>query len=468
MSAEKGKLDTLYLVKWAVIVLLGIIVACIPFTAIFTLQIKIFCVITVVCIFMFALGVFDSPLVPSLILIFAYSYMTDLTTATSGFGKDAPWICISVLLMVGVMEKTNILKRMTYNVVLLCGGSYIGICLGFYILGFVLCFLGNNMCLGLCALAYGMIKSLDLGDSRASAGIMFAAFNGITEGAILIMDPTAPGFLFGMAATAIENTSTTFTYFDYFKNNLAWIPFFVIFFIIGVLMFKPKKGEDSKLTQGKAFFRAEKAKLGQFTKDEIKLTVIAVLLLVYLLTTGLTGLGMVYGFIGAVILMFLPGIRMGTREDIKKVNFAFPIFMVACIAIGTVATSVGLGDMLTALMTPVLNGMSKVGFLAMVYVIVFILNIFMTPMAIYASMIAPMCMMGSSILGFTNAWPIVMTIMLGAMNIVLPHENNSALYMYSLGVTKMKDFVKLFTVKTILTFGWLFVMIAYWSAIGLM
>lgn len=467
MSAEK-KLDTMYLVKWAVIVLLAVIVACIPVTDVFTFPIKIFCVITVACIFMFALGVFDSPLIPSLLLIFAYSFMTDLPTATSGFGKDAPWICISVLLMVAVMEKTNILKRMTYNVVLLCGGSYFGICLGFYILGFVLCFLGNNMCLGLCALAYGMIKSLDLGDSKASAGIMFAAFNGVTEGAILIMDPTAPGFLFGMAATAMPETSTSFTYFEYLKNNLAWIPFFVIFFILSTLLFKPRKGEDNKLDQGKEFFRAEKAKLGKFTTEEIKLTVIAVALLVYLLTTGITHLGMVYGFIGAVILMFLPGIQMGTREDIKKVNFAFPIFMVACIGIGTVATSVGLGEMLTTLMTPVLNGMSKVGFLAVIFIIVFILNIFMTPMAIYASMIAPMCMMGSSIVGFTSAWPIVMTIMLAAMNIVLPHENNSALYMYSLGVTKMKDFVKLFSIKSVLTFVWLFVMIAYWSAIGLM
>lgn len=467
MSVEK-KPDTLYLIKWAAIVILGILVACIPITAVFTAQIKIFCVITVVCIFMFALGVFDSPLIPSLILIFSYSYMTDLTTATSGFGKDAPWICIAVLLMVGVMEKTNILKRMTYNVVLLCGGSYFGICLGFYILGFVLCFLGNNMCLGLCALAFGMIKSLDLGDSKGSAGIMFAAFNGITEGAILIMDPTAPGFLFGMAATAIEGTSTSFTYFEYLKNNLAWIPFFVIFFFVGVLMFKPKKGEDDKLSKGKEFFRSEKEKLGAFTSEEIKLTVIAVLLLVYLLTTGLTGLGMVYGFIGAVILMFFPGIGIGTREDIRKVNFAFPVFMVACIAIGTVASTVGLGEMLTAIMTPALGGMSKVGFLALIYIIVFILNIFMTPMAIYASMIAPMCMMGASIIGFTNAWPIVMTIMLGAMNIVLPHENNLALYMYSLGVTKMKDFVKLFTIKSILTFIYLFIMIAYWSAIGLM
>ncbi|WP_343250706.1 SLC13 family permease [Diplocloster hominis] len=462
------KTDMRYLIKWAVIAVLGIIVACIPVTAVFTPQIKIFCVITVVCIFMFALGVFDSPLIPSLILIFAYSFMTDLTTATSGFGKDAPWICIAVLLMVGVMEKTNILKRMTYNVVLLCGGSYFGICLGFYLLGFALCFLGNNMCLGLCALAFGMIKSLDLGDSKASAGIMFAAFNGITEGAILIMDPTAPGFLFGMASTAIENTSTSFTYFEYFKNNLAWIPFFIIFFLVSVFLFKPKKGEDNKLSHGKEFFRNEKSQLGRFTLEEKKLTVIAVLLLVYLLTTGLTGLGMVYGFIGAVILMFLPGIQVGTREDIKKVNFAFPIFMVACIAIGTVASAIGLGEMLTSIMEPALGGMSKIGFLAMIFIIVFVLNIFMTPMAIYASMIAPMCMMGSSLMGFTNAWPIVMTIMLGAMNIVLPHENNSALYMYSLGVTKMKDFVKLFVIKSVMTFAYAFIMFAYWGAIGLM
>lgn len=467
MSTDK-KVDHMYQVKWAVIVLLGIILACIPVTEVFTADIKIFCVLTVVCIFMFALGVFDSPLIPSLILIFAYAYMTDLSTATAGFGKDAPWICISVLLMVGVMEKTNILKRMTYHVVLLCGGTYVGICLGFYILGFVCCFLGNNMCLALCALAFSMIKALELDDSRASAGIMFAAFNGITEGAILIMDPMTPGFQFGMAATAIESTSTTFTYFDYFKNNLAWFPFFIIFFVISVWLFRPKKGEDHKLSQGKVYFRTEKEKLGKFTVGEMKLTAISVLLLVYLLTTGITGLSMVYGFIGAAILMFLPGIHMGTKEDIKKVNFAFPIFMVACIGIGTVASAVGLGDMLTTVLTPVLNGMSKVGFLAVIYLIVFILNIFMTPMAIYASMVAPMCMLGSSIVGFTNAWPIVMTIILGAMNIVLPHENNSALYMYSLGVTKMKDFVKLFTLKTILTFVWLFVMIAYWSAIGLM
>ena len=461
------KIDGKAAIKWLVILVLALVCALIPTSDLYTVEMKIFLVITVVAILMLAFGLFDNPLVPSLVMIVGFTQLTDLNTAAGGFGKDAPWICISVMLLISVMNKTNLLKRLSYGLSIICGGTYFGICLGFYIIGLICTFFGNNMCLALCALACGMIKALDLEDSRASAGIMFAAFNGITEGAVLVMDPVFPTFQMGMAAEVVEGVDTTFGYGTYFVNNIAWIPFFVIFFIISVLMFKPKKDEVTKLSGGKAFFKEEKAKLGPMSGDEKKITAILIVLLIYLITNNWHGLGFLPGFLVAVIVCFIPGIKVADRTDVKNVNFAFPIFMVACIGIGSVATAVGFPEMLSSVMQPVLSGMSKVGFLVMVYIIIWVLNIFMTPMALYASMVAPLCVIGVSI-GFTSVWPIVMTVVFGAMNLFLPHENNSALYMYGLGVTKMKDFVKLFMVKSILTFGWLFVMIASWSAMGLM
>ena len=66
------------LIKMASLALVFLAIMLVPTNERFTPEIRLFIAITVFCIGLFALSIFDSPLVPSLILMFGYTSVSDL------------------------------------------------------------------------------------------------------------------------------------------------------------------------------------------------------------------------------------------------------------------------------------------------------------------------------------------------------------------------------------------------------
>lgn len=431
MPSTTKKLNA-YAIKWICLLVVAVVLFCLPTNVTFTQDIKIFVALTVCCIGMFALQLFDSPLIPSLILMFGYTSISDLGTIMGGWSKDAPWIVMCVFVIVAVMNKTPLLRRVAYRIVLLTGGSYVGICVGFYLVGLVLSLMGDSPCIAIITVAFGVVTSLKLENKKAAAGIMLCSFHGIMEGGMFVFSPTVGTFLYGTASSASELVPATSSYFEWFRNGAIYVPYYILLLVITILIFRPKDGLG---VNGKAYFKEELEKLGPMSKDEIKIGVIVLVMFAYLLTNFWHGYSMLYGFVAAAVLLFAPGIQVGNKDDIKQVNFAFPIFIVACLAIA---------------------------------VFCFLLNFVMTPMAVFSSLLVPLTIVTMSLPNFHDVFPLLNAILIGVGNLLLPHATTNSLILYSFGVMPMKDFLKGFGVKAVLSFAWLFVAVLYWKAIGLL
>lgn len=457
------------LFKWISLAVIAAIILSIPCTEEFTQQIKAFLVITVVCIGMIALQLFDSALIPSLLLLFSYTFIGDMSTVMYGWTQEAPWNVLSTFIILQAVEKTPLIKRISYRIMELLGGSYAGICVGLYIVGLCLSFMSDNTLPALLALAYGIVRALGLDHSKAGAGMMLCAYFGNIETATFIYNPTTDPFIYGMASSMVPGLQTNSNYGEWFLNGAVFVPYYILVLVITIYIFKQHKSTaESGTICAKEYFRQEIKSLGKVDKDEIRVAIILSAMLVFLLTNPLHKLSMVYGFVGAAVLLYVPIIGVGNGADLKKVNYSFTIFIVACISIGELAHELGVADLLISILLPHVSNSNLFIYFVTIAVVVFLLNFIMTPMAIYSSMLAPITAITMNIPGVLDVFPLLASVIVGVQNILLPHEIAYALMLYSFGVIELKDFTKIFGIKAVLAFSWMFIAVGYWKLIGLL
>lgn len=225
----------------------------------------------------------------------------------------------------------------------------------------------------------------------------------------------------------VEGSLNT-NFIDFFIQDLPLVLLpFIMAFIITKLM-KPEKPIN-----GKAYFQQQLKDLGKMTTNDKKVLVILLVLLVYLLSNRWTHWNMLYGFLLAPIICYLPGIKVGKVEHFRKVNFNVIFFIVACLSIGTVAAACGAGNFIVNIITPMLSNTGTFGFLAIVFVFGVIVNFLLTPMAAMSS-IAPLLTgvalgLGVSPMATTYAF------YLGLDQLILPYEIGTYLIFFSMATS---------------------------------
>ena len=125
---------------------------------------------------------------------------------------------------------------------------------------------------------------------------------------------------------------------------------------------------------GKEFYQAEYAKLGKMSFDEKKGTGFMVLLIVFMLTGSIHHMELDWAFILIPWLMFIPGVKVASSDDVKNVDFSMVFFCVACLSIGNVSNYLGIGTMVANLLIPVLQPLSSTVVVGAIYVIGVVLN----------------------------------------------------------------------------------------------
>ena len=165
--------------------------------------------------------------------------------------------------------------------------------------------------------------------------------------------------------------------------------------------------------------------------------------------------------------MFVPGIEIGDKEIIGRINFSMIFLVAACLGIGVVGASVGFGDFLTNIAVPFLSGKSVMVVCISFMLFGMIANFFMTPLAMLGGLSIPFAQIAVS-LGIN---PVVacMILVYACEMLFLPYESNGNLIMYEYGMMPMKDFIKQEGLKTLIMFvGFLVVMYPLWNLFGLM
>lgn len=458
-SADKKKR-----IGWAVSILIPVIIAFIPVSGDFTESLKRFFMITLFMIMIIAFELF--PLLVSAILLPSLYIVSGIVPAATAFGSwsnTTVWMVLGGLIFSTVLDECGLLKRIAYFVIRKCGGTYGGVVYGCFVIGILLNLV--TFCYGWViagALIFGVCKAMDLKPSRESSLVCFAGTIGCTGSTVFLYYPS----YYSMIETSLQEFVPGYSMgmFTTFLYNGCFIIWCLLTLFILMKVYKTKK-MDGKLNR--KIFDEKYEQLGKMSKKEKKAVAMIVLLFAWLFSSNFTGLPAAYGFMTIPYLMFVPGIEIGDKEIIGRINFSMIFLVAACLGIGVVGASVGFGDFLTNIAVPFLSGKSVLVVCISFMLFGMIANFFMTSLAMLGGLSIPFAQIAVS-LGIN---PVVacMILVYACEMLFLPYESNGNLIMYEYGMMPMKDFIKQEGLKTLIMFvGFIVVMYPLWNLFGLM
>ena len=324
-AAPKSGLSTKQIVSWIFTLGLPLLILLIPTNEVFTSEIKIFLALTLMAIMTFAFENVNQTLValalPALYIAFQ---IAPSARVLQPWTQATPWMVLGGLLLADALTENGLLKRIAYKCIILTGGSYRGIIFGLLLCGIVLnIIIPTKAAIPMAALSFGICKALDLGKSKASAGIMLtAAVAAVATPSVLLFNPN----YFIMVNAGMEATGPiTITWMEYFKNNAVSLIYLIGTACMAYLVFKPKHEVN-----GKSYFLSEYGKLGNISTAEIKSIGVVAFLLLSLLTTKYHGVDTGWCFALIPLILFLPGVNAASQNVIKNCNFGFIIFVGSC------------------------------------------------------------------------------------------------------------------------------------------
>lgn len=411
------KLDWSYLLKWAIIILCPLLILCVPVNEMFTWPVKMFFVITLLAILLFALETIQQTAVAILLPIaYVVFQIAPSTVAFSPWTGNIPWMMIGGLILANILQSIGLLKRIAYKCIFLTGCSYKGIIYG----------------IGLAGLAALLPNYLFLNPN------------------LLIV--------YGVGETVVGPSGVTWAGFLY--HNAPVILFYVVMFWITTKLFKPETAVN-----GKEWFIAEYEQLGAIKKEEKKGVLICFLLFIGLITQPWHKIEVAWVFAFMPMLAYMPGFQIGTADDIKNANFPFIMFVTACMSIGATAGSLEIGQMISNTALPMLEGRSVTFVLVFMWLLCMLVNFILTPLAIGATFAVPLTQIALS-LGI-NPEVMWLTICHGYDQILLPYEYPLYMLFFSFNLVYLKEFVKLFGVKIIVNLiFFVCILLPYWNLIG--
>ena len=449
------------LVSWVVTLTLPLAIMLVPTGEAFTADIRAFFAITVLGVCLFCFGQIDNAVSGILMmLLYIVAGVAPLSTVFSAWTMEIPWYILATLLLVNILDDTSILKRIAYRCIVATGGTYRGIVFGITLTAMLAIVIvpGTWTSMAVAAITLSIVKSLGLPVGRASGGILMAACFGFHIASGFIYSPSGIQMFLDMSKSVdgVAAGSLDTNFVDFFVQDLPLVALpFVMAFIITKLM-RPEEPID-----GKEHFERRLAELGPLSRQDKKVLVVLLVLLAYLLSNRWTGWNMLYGFLLAPIVCYLPGIGVATADHFRRVNFNVVFFIVACLSIGTVAASIGADQFIVDAIVPLLSNTGTYGFLAAVFAFGVAVNFLLTPMAAMSSL-APLLSGVALALGVS---PMATTyaFYLGLDQLVLPYEVGTYLIFYSMGYVTLKDFAKCGAVKMAVTAVFtLAVMIPWW------
>ena len=460
---EQSNLSVSLLIKWGISLLLTLSMFLIPESELITREIKIFLAITIFAIMLVIFDLTDS-FVTGIILFMGYSVsgIVDKATVFSAWSNDVAWMIIGALVFAAILENTGIMTRCAYIIIRKTNGSYAKMLWGIYISALVVAFLTSVTGFPLFApLIYGVCVGMGykIGSKEAN-GVVFAAMTGAVAPFAWIYNPINAGV--GAAIVNIFDPNLTITWMSYLKIGLPWFFFDLIWMVlITKVFFKSSALVDT------AYFENAYLKLGPVTVAQKKAVALTAIVVGYLILSSFLGWTTTYAFSLLPWIAFIPGIDLGSAQAIRKTNFSIVIFTVACLAIGNVGTAVGIGELISQTITPMLMGTSTITYIAGVWLIATLANLLLTPVAVTTALGVPMMQIGTA-LGI-DPLATLFTMMMNTSNVFLPHENSAYLLYFAFGLFTMKDFLKYNSIRMGMHLVWMLaVIVPYWKIIGLL
>ena len=449
--------------QWIVSIGLPLLIFLIPVTEAFTAQMRLYLIITLIGIFFFAFGNVKQTIV-AFALPWAY-VLTGVTTADVVFQPwemTTIWMFVGSFFLINALTRCGLLNRIAYKTIVMFGGTYYGILFGLTIIGIIIGLVtGGCGAVPMLALAMGICKALNLENfSKEATGIfLVSALGGCIPGYVFYNATTMLMINIGSAVGA----PATIGWFEHFFYGLPLLLYYFLSVILVAVMFPASKQKNA--TENRTYFAEKLHSLGAMSGTEKKAVVIIILMLLFMMTATITNVDASYGFIIFPLLLYLPGINVGTEEDLKAIDFGFVLFVAACLGIGMTGGVLGFGELVANTILPLLQDQGVWVFSGVVWLICFVMNFLLTPFAIFASFSAPLATLSMQ-LGI-DPFATYFLMIFGADQVVFPYECAFYLIFFSYGVIQLKDFMKYFSAKIILSLIALFLIaLPFYQLIG--
>lgn len=443
-------------------IIFPLILLLIPCGDVYTFKLKVFFATTVMAILCFAFENVNQTAVALLLPSFwVISGIAQASVAFNPWTTYIPWSMLAGLALAAVLESTGLLQRASYWIIAKVGGTYNKVLIAIAIIGIGGSLLVGDVSIPLAALCFGLCQALDLKLSKEAAGIMLVgAMSSLMPYTVMFNTVLLP---LGMASDLLGENAHLWGYFEALWNNLPRFLEMAICVVVAMLIFKP-----SQPISGKAYFGAKLKEMGKMNVGEKKTAALVIFYFIFLASKGFNGLVSVeWGMVFIPLLTICPVIGAGTNTDIRGISFNFVIFVSTCMAIGTVAVSLGISDIVVNLVLPYLEGKGTMFFFIVEWVACVLANFVMTPMAIKAAFSIPFTVLAQGL--DINHMAVYYIMNEACDQIIFPYEYALYLIYFAFGVVKMSDFMKMMGIKMAISFVMTFgVVIPWWYFVGVL
>ena len=458
-----GGLSRAQAIKWAISILLTVLILVVPEQGLYTHQIKLFLAITV---FGLALAAFE--IVPMMFISVVMPSLWVLCGVAPAATVMSPWtgttflMIMGALFMAATLEDCGLLRRVAYFLMCRVRGNYFSLLASIMVVGVIINILTSGRgYLIMAPLAAGLCVSLGGMNKRLGAGLATAVMLGGCTSHAYTYQATAWAVLLRLGADYIGPTDIT--PLGIILHN--WPLFFVSLLILYIVSkwYRPEEGLGEV-----TYFQEQLSAMGKVTRKEKANTIMLVLTLIYIFTINIHKLDINLGFALIPWIVYLPFVNGADENTMKKMNLPIIFFIAACMSIGTVAGSLGLGTAIADTCQQLLHGSTNpFAITGIIFFLVFGLNFLMTPMAIFALLIEPILLLVTT-MGLSPI-PFAYAVNACSEAILLPYEYVPYLIVYGFGMISMKDFIKVNILRSVLFFGgFLLILIPYWMLIGLL
>ena len=418
-----------------------------------------------------AIAMFATSLLPNfatVVLLLMYYIITGVASpemAFVGWTAPIPWLSMCGMLLGVLMDKCNLANRIALVLLTRIGTTPVRLYAAFLLAGLVLAAIIPDVITVMIifmTIAQGMCSSLRLDkNSRSSATIILAAFFGAAIPSAMYL-PNNTGII---GLLMVKDMGVPFTWLSFAFENMGFQALHALA-AYGILHVFGSRELAVHIASCRAVAAEELHKLGTMSRDEKKTLLLTVAALIGFVSEPLHHIPGYYVFCAIVLLGFTPLFRLLNGEDIEKVQFSILFFIAGCMAIGSAATATNAGKALALGMLPVFESMSAPVFTFVCYVMMVLLNFFMTPLAAMGAFAAPLTELAMQ-LNF-NLHPIYLAVFNGVSQVLLPHETATYLICFSFGLFSLRDFMIVLGLKMIIqtlflvTFGF-----GWWTLMGL-
>ncbi len=457
--------DRSVVVKWLVSLGAGILLALLPMGTSISWELQIFFAISISFILIVAFDLMPTLLI-SMVLPCAYMLagIADASTALQPWTNTLMYLVAAGMIFANVMTDCGLMRRLALWFLRKCGSSFNVLVFGLYFAClFMACISFVQAWLLMLTLAISLCKAMGYGPyEKPTSVLLMAAFCGSLSTTVYTYNPAYVPVM----DAAVKSVDPTASYMWY-ETYLYMAPYILVCLVFLFILTRVYKTKEYNIAGGKEYFEEEYRKLGKVTLVEKKAACSLLFLLLFILTSSWHGLDTLYGFVAAVVYLFLPGINVGKTEAVAKINMGTIAFMVACCSIGTVGSALGFDTLVTNLLFSLLQNAGDYAVTYTIFALGIVGKLVMTPLALMNCLATPLAQLGQE-LGINPTGP-VSILLLSTDMYVMPYQNAWTMAFFAMGMFRFKDFVKLNLFRCLLLLiavGVLF--IPWWNLLGLL